>query len=43
MSCPKLMLEEIMGKEDMEEAPRPKVSATAREKVDLALTIYAQM
>lgn len=38
MSCPRLMLE-IMGKEVMEEAPRPKESATAWEKVDLALTI----
>ncbi len=40
MSCPRLMLE-IMGKEDMEEAPslRPKQSATAREKVDFALNI----
>jgi len=38
MSCPRLMLE-IMGKEDMEEAPRLKESATAWEKVDLTLTI----
>lgn len=45
MSCPRLMLQAIMGKEDMEEAlsPRPKQSATAREKVDFAHSqFYAQ-
>ncbi len=41
MSCPRLMLE-ITGKEDMEEAPRPKQSATAREKVDFALNLCTE-